>query len=768
MAAKFNSYNGKNFSDFTVKISLTPEERNIIRCQKPDWAPFKSRYDKYRNDLFNEFCNYMPEAFQNEEIMRSIKDAFEAHKYQFRKCGDNSPFITHPAAVAIIVADEIGAGPTSIIAALLHDVVEDTSYGIEYITEHFGQQVGIIVDGVTKVTKVAKMFSKKSEQAETFRNMLINTLSDYRVTFIKLSDRLHNMRTMEGMLENVQNTKSNENLTFFVPIAGILGMDDLRKELEDLSFKYTYKDKYAEMQKQRIQTKNERDKFYSDLKLKLLKVLIDCPYTFKIYTEEKSLYSAYTQMKKSGYTMAEYDSFESIKICFTPTRTPDIDIIDQHYLIYSRIIKNLIEKPGSKKDYLTTPKSNGFSALVFRIKHEGQWVEIEIITNHNDIVAHKGFSPVKSEWTGMDELNNTISDAPNVSIENMMRRLSEKTEPNRIYVFNNRDKIITLPNETTVLDFAIKNSPEEAMHSIGAYVNGCLQQLNAKLKNGDIVNEILTSPCETPKIEWLNWVTTEEAINMLNEFFKEDINTARATGEKILHNKFFAYKMQSLAIIPKLVSHFACKNSEDFYIQISQKKIDIDKVMALAQKIKDEHAKEIAHIKNLKSSTSENWVYKKIYSKPQQEISNKTPLEINSDDDYIIAHCCNPVPGDDAVAIKDDDGVIYIHKRDCKEAIRYSATDGKHITKVIWKDNVRPAPANIKIEGNYKKGIIQNIMDVLDKKQTKIKCMDLTTDDSNNTFGLTIKIYCTAEIIDDICAAVKELPNIQKVYRMEY
>ena len=778
MAAKLRKLNnGIKFSDFEVKISLTPEERIKISSQKAnvDWTPFKSRYDKYKSDLYSEFYSYLPDAFQSEEISQTIKHAFdfafEAHKYQFRKGGDNSPFIIHPAAVAIIVATEIGAGLSSIIAALLHDVVEDTHYTIMEIREMFGETVSIIVDGVTKATKAAKIYgSKNTIQTETLTNMLINTVTDYRVAFIKLSDRLHNMRTMDGMLEGTQLIKSSENLSVFVPIAGILGMNDLKNELETLSFKYYHKDIYKNLSQIRDNIKPENDRILRDLKIKLLKVLVNTKYTCKIYSEEKNLYQIYLKNKQEGHSVKEFDNFNTIKICFSPL--PNIDIIDQHYQIYINIIKNFIEKPGSKVDNIIDRKEKTYSSLSFKIKHQSNWVKIEVITKDNDIVAHKGFSPVKNVWMGMNELNHTISDIKNSSIEDMMKRLHEKADQNKIYVFNKEEKIISLPYEATVLDFAFENNIQEAMHSMGAFINGSFQPLYTKLHNSDIVNEILTAPGESPKKEWINWVTTEKATTTLSLFFKDDITSSKKAGEKMFNKIMLEIQFRPTPnIMAQIITHYACSSTDDFFIKFDQKDIETENIKAYCAKLKSDRIREMEHTRTIKEVNAPNTLKaenKKPYSnKLIQEIDNKTPLIISAITNYLISPCCNPIPGDDACAINGDDGMIYIHKRDCKNAIRYGATNGKHLTNVIWDANAKPALTTINVEGDFSNNIIVDVNNLLNVKNIRIKAIDISTDETANTFKMRIKIYSTLTNITEICRDIKNIQNIKKVYRAE-
>ena len=360
--------------------------------------------DEYKSKLFNWFYKNLNESFKTAEIEEQLKYAYDfafvAHREQRRKT-TKEPFIVHPVSVALIVANEIGLGVISVVAALLHDVVEDTHYTLETISERFGSDVADIVAGLTKITNVYN--AKSNVQAETFKKMLLSIPHDPRVVFIKLADRLHNMRTMEGMPQGTIQIKAGENLYVYVPVAYQLGLYDIKNELEDSSFKYAQPQQYESVVREVNALRKIKDPITLAFKKELMQILVKTRLTCKIVTEKKSYF--YVSQGLSVGTPIEDISYEAVRVVFQESDIGSREnTVGEYFKLYSSIIVNFPEREGYRSDYVVKPKKNGFQALVFQVNYHGHWIEVQIITEDNDMVSHKGYSPRRPNRTGITTL----------------------------------------------------------------------------------------------------------------------------------------------------------------------------------------------------------------------------------------------------------------------------------------------------------------------------------------------------------------------------
>ena len=460
--------------------------------------------DNYREELFARFCSQLNENFQGAEINMQLRKAFDyafnAHKDYRRKSGE--PFIEHPVAVAVIVANEIGLGVQTVIAALLHDVVEDTEHTNDDIKNMFGQAVAETVEGVTKITE--KYDAKANTQAETFKKMLLS-ISTPRVLFVKLADRLHNMRTMDGMPDGTRQIKSNENLYVYVKLAEDLGLYDVYQELQDTSFKFVQPNHYKSVSNIVESKLDERNKILADFKLVLMRILIRLEVTCKVDTIHKSLFQIWKHLN-TGKMLEDY-SPDAVRIVFEyPEDAPANWISRMHYDIYGEILSEYREREGSKRDYVHNPKPNGFSALVFQVNHKGYWFEVQIMSYDNEMVAHRGYSTLRPHREGLEALKLKLGEIDgSANAEELVARAMDNSQTQSIYIFTPKGDIKVLPIGATVLDFAYSLGPEYGNHCVGAYVNSRFAPLNYKLQSTDRVT-VMTSPSARPQPSWLDFV----------------------------------------------------------------------------------------------------------------------------------------------------------------------------------------------------------------------------------------------------------------------
>ena len=725
--------------------------------------------DNYKEQLFESFFSSLPESFQGEGIrsqIRSVYDfAYKAHYGVRRKCGNRDPYITHPVAVAKIVANEIGLGVSAVMAALLHDVVEDTQYTRQDIAELFGETIANIVEGLTNITNVYN--AQQNTQAETFKKMILSIPHDPRVAFIKLADRLHNMRTMEGMPEGTRAIKAGENLYVYVPIAYQLGLYDIKNELEDLSFKYTLPENYAKMLHYVESTDKVRNRLLRDFKLCLMRILVKSGQTCKISVVSKSLFQIYSVMVHDGKSFEEINNYQSVRIIFTPETDDPAEILKIHYTLYASVIGSFSEITNSKRDYVVSPKSNGFKALVFQVNYGGKIIEVQILTDEDDMVAHRGYSLSHASRSGLKTLMKNLKKiTPDEEAGDLLRRFRSLANVALIYVFTPRGDILELPKGSTVLDFAFAIHEKMGKHCVGAVLGHNIVSINHVLKTADQVN-VITSPSARPHPEWHGCVQSDKARQWLENYFKDNTEKLRletVRGRQEYNKLLCEHKIiPNLTLTSKLLLHYRLSSNEELYQKIARREISPENLLDGIMRIKSimEDTKIV-----IKKDDKDTPFIKKLTTR-YVEINYKQPLLIDGTSPYILSSCCCPIPGDDSIACTDEEGIIFIHKRECENARKLTATRGKKTTKVLWGSDLEPTSVSVKIQGmDDRYGILKDISTLLSDNRISVKSINLESDASRVFRGVITMIVMNTAQLSDIISKITAIKGILKAFRV--
>ena len=598
-----------------------------------------------------------------EIITKAFNFANQAHKGIKRRSGE--PYIMHPLAVAQIVCNEIGLGSTSICAALLHDVVEDTDYTVEDIENIFGPKIAQIVDGLTKIS--GGIFGDRaSAQAENFKKLLLTMSDDIRVILIKIADRLHNMRTLGSMLPNKQFKIAGETLYIYAPLANRLGLYKIKTELENLSFKYEHPEEYQEIEEKLAATATERDKVFNDFTTPIRAQLDKMGLKFRILARVKSIYSIWNKMQTKHVPFEEIYDLLAVRIIFEP-RNADEELNDC-FDIYVSISKIYKPHPDRLRDWVSHPKANGYQALhVTLMGNNGQWIEVQIRSERMNDVAEQGFA---AHWKYKDgggsedegELDKwlrtikEILDDPQPDAIDFLDTIKLNLFASEIFVFTPKGEIKTMPQNSTALDFAFSLHTDIGSHCIGAKVNHKLVPLSHKLQSGDQV-EVLTSKSQRVQPEWEVFATTARARAKIAAILRKEQRNSQKEGETLL-NEFFKKEELRLddLLIDKLVKAHNMKNRDEFLIAIGNKKIvlgDLDK-NALKEKQGTNWKKFLTFSFGGNKDNKEP-----IEEKPLQEkekINTKQILKLTEENiqkNYIMAECCHPIPGDDVLGYMD-------------------------------------------------------------------------------------------------------------------
>jgi GTP pyrophosphokinase len=707
----------------------------------------------------------------SEEGKVRIQKAFEfannAHAGVKRKSGE--PYIIHPLAVAKIVVEEIGLSATSIIAALLHDVVEDTDYTLEDISNLFGEKVASIVDGLTKLTGEFTA-QHDSKQANNFRKMLMTLSDDVRVILIKLADRLHNMRTLDSMGTNKQLKIAAETLYIFAPLAHRLGLYAIKSELEDLSLKYKHPDAYNQIQFRLQNQREKRDYLVTefirpiDEQLKLEGV------EFTITERLKSIYSIWNKMQTKGVSFDEVYDLLAVRIVFTPK--PNVSEKRQCFDILSLVTDIYKPKPDRIRDWITIPKANGYEALhVTVMGPQGKWVEIQIRTQRMDEIAERGFAAhykyknindVENEldrWLQKikDMLQNPESDALEFLDEFKMNLFSSE-----IIVFTPKGRMVNLPKNATIIDFAYEIHTELGNHCIGAKINHKLVPVSHVLQSGDQV-EILSSKTQTPQLSWLSFIITAKAKTKVKQSFKLDRKKHIEQGRKIIEDQLSRYKiLPSSDTLKKLSAYYGLTNKEQLYAQVGMGFLELDNLDEVLQTRREN---KLAKFWKLSFST------KKEEPASTGKINKKAPFILKEDPEelnYTLAKCCNPIPGDDVVGYIADEEHIIIHKRNCPEALKIMSQQGDNIIAAEWTKFKRLSYlCRIKLSGFDRVGIVNEITTII-SKQSNINMRTVHFDTHDGIFEGDLYLYIhSVQDLNDLISRLMKIKGMDLVERIE-
>ncbi|MBR4678158.1 MAG: HD domain-containing protein [Bacteroidales bacterium] len=725
--------------------------------------------DSYRKELYTSFYNSLPDdvkhsAASMEQIEAAFNFAYDAHNGVYRKGGEHDPYITHPVAVALIVANEMGLGATAIVSALLHDVVEDTDHTLEEIEEKFGPNVADIVDGLTKITnhEAERNGIINTEQSDTFKKVLLSVKRTPMVLFVKIADRLHNMRTIGDMKDEQKRRKANENLYIYVLIADQLGLYDIKNELEDLSFKNYLANKYEKIDTLVKETAPARNKLLSDFKLSLMRVLVTTGVTCRLAVVKKSYFNIYQMMQNDAMAFEDIDNFQTVRIIIDKEPGEDEQSIYlKHFNLYAAIINKYTQKENSHRDYINKPKDNGFKALVFTVLYQGSWVEIQILTAENDLAAHKGYYPNNPERTGLKVLQKKMvsfnSDDDTDTIIRVFRTLVEH-HVSSIYVYSPDGKIVELPEGSTVLDYAYSIHTSLGNHFVAAQVGSNIVYKDYILKSTDKV-QVITSPSVKPDNSWMKYLKSDHSKEALSKYLRS--HQCTIDYDKDRGEMEFNRLMCENHIIPTpkflglLLAFYKAPSSEVFFRDIAQG--NVKDLLENAKKLK---------------ISSNKWdldfdLPEQPVDSPVVDIDYKKPYKLTKGLHYMLPNCCRPIPGDEAFAYVGDDGVLYVHRKECSFTKERLATRGKEITSVIWDDSIDNALAYVKLHGSNRLGLIRDVGDIVAREHVNIKSFNINENDRLFDGCLLVYIHNTAQL-NKLMTALSAVTNVIKVFRTNY
>ena len=722
----------------------------------------KQELDALFESIFDH-CKGCKERDNEEKIRRAYALAYKAHKGIRRRSGE--PYIIHPIEVAIIATKEIGLGTKSVIAALLHDVVEDTDYTLEDIDHLFGPKITNIIDGLTKISGI---FDSESMQAENFKKMLLTLSDDVRVILIKLADRLHNMRTLGSMPQHKQYKIAGETLYMYAPLAHRLGLYKIKTELEDLSFKYKEPEQYYAIQSKILTSEKKRTSFINKFSLPIISTLTRYGLDFEITGRTKSIYSIWNKMQIKGVPFEEvYDIF-AIRIVFKALVKEREKTLCWN--IYSVITDNYQPNPDRLRDWVSTPKANGYEALHTTVMGPGGlWVEVQVRSNRMDEIAEKGYAAhwkYKSSRNSEGELDKWIGKIkdhlkdPNSDALEFLDEFKLNLFTSEIYVFAPDGNLRRLPKKATALDFAFDIHSEVGEKAIGAKVNFKLVPLSYILHSGDQV-EILNSEKQTPKREWLEFVTTAKARSCIKNAFKDERKIAIADGIEKLDKelKNIGFK-QNANTMRKIFESYEVSSKNELYCKIGRGILDLKDLKKVVNKKR-------------KNKFIRYWglQFSKVKPTKAVEINKKKDFVISENTEqsnYIVANCCNPIPGDDVLGYIDSNENVVIHKTNCPKALKLMSSQGDRIVNAKWKAHkILAFLATIEIKGIDKQGIIHDITGLI-SNDLNVNMRSISINSLDGVFNGTIDFYIhNVEDLNQMISDIKKIKGVSKVRRIE-
>lgn len=737
--------------------------------------------EKQINDAFQELLDRYLESKHRKKveiITKAFNFAKQAHKGVRRRSGE--PYILHPIAVARIACVEIGLGSTSICSALLHDVVEDTDYTVEDIENLFGPKIAQIVDGLTKIS--GGIFGDRaSAQAENFKKLLLTMNDDIRVILIKIADRLHNMRTLGSMLPSKQYKIAGETLYIYAPLANRLGLNRIKTELEDLSFKYEHPETYKEIQDKLQATQTERESVFTEFTAPIRAQLDKMKIPYRILARVKSPYSIWNKMQTKHITFEEIYDILAVRIIFTPRN--EEEELNDCFDIYVAISKIYKPHPDRLRDWVSHPKANGYQALhVTLMSNKGQWIEVQIRSERMNDVAEQGFaahwkykegggSEDEGELSKWLKTIKEILDDPQPDALDFLDTIKLNLFASEIFVFTPKGEIKTMPQNCTALDFAFSIHTFLGSHCIGAKVNHKLVPLSHKLQSGDQV-EILTSKSQKVQPSWINFATTAKAKAKIQAILKREKKEMQQKGEDMLTDFFHQENLPSNdENIKKLCNLHHVKNYDELTLNIGQGIFSLGEADKNELKEKPSPTNWKKYISFAFGGTSKNKQEEKQAEQPALNIDKKKIIKLTPDaiqKNYILADCCKPIPGDDVLGYIDDNNRIVIHKRQCPIAAQLKTSFGNRLLAVEWETGkALNFPVNVYIKGIDGIGVLNQVTQVI-SQQLNVNIHKLNIESNDGIFEGRIQLYVhDVDDVNTICTNLKKIDHIKKVTRIE-
>jgi GTP pyrophosphokinase len=698
------------------------------------------------------------------QIRQAFKIALQAHEGMRRKSGE--PYIFHPLAVAQIAVEEIGLGTTSIISALLHDVVEDTDYSLDDIKREFGIKVARIIDGLTKITGVFEY--GRSGQAENFRKMLLTLSKDLRVILVKLADRLHNMRTLESMPRNKQLKIASETIFLYAPLAHRLGLYAIKTELEDLYLKYTEREVYDEIVEKIKKTKEARDKFIRRFIRPINISLTEHKFDFTIKGRTKSIHSIWNKMNTQGIPFEEVFDLFAVRIIVD---TPIEDEKSVCWQVYSIVTDFYKPNPDRLRDWVSTPKGNGYESLHTTVmSKDGSWVEVQIRTKRMDEIAEKGFA---AHWKYKDNPKQKES-----GLENWIAQVREMLEQSdasamdfvdefksnlfqeEVFVFTPNGDLRTLPFGSTALDFAFDVHTQVGLKCLGAKVNQKLVPINYKLQNGDQV-EILTSSKQKPSEDWLRFVVSSKARSGIKHGLKDEMRLMAEDGKEIVIRKLKQLKVDvNNETFNHLTAFFGYNTTTEFLYNVGKGTIE-PKELKRFKKFKVKKQKPKKRIKRFEDAKSFQQHIAEQKGRQEDILFIGEDLDII---DYKLASCCNPIPGDDVFGFVTVSGGIKIHRTSCPNAPELLSNHGHRVVKAKWASKHKDSfSVGLEIIGTDRVGLISDVTTII-SNELKVNMSSITVDTNTGIFEGKIKLYINDK--SHLTTLIKKLEKVEGVARV--
>jgi GTP pyrophosphokinase len=726
--------------------------------------------DKERKEILNRYrgllrdCRDKTTKEEKKKIRKAFNIAVEAHKDMRRKSGE--PYIYHPIDVARIAAKEIGLSTTSIICSLLHDVVEDTDYTLEDIERLFDSKVARIIDGLTKISEVYDQ--NVSMQAENFRKMLLTLSDDIRVILIKLADRLHNMRTLASMPKHKQLKIASETLYLYAPLAHRLGLYAIKTELEDLGLKYTKSEIYKAISEKLAQSKAARVRYINKFVQPIKEELNNQSFNYSIKGRPKSIFSIRSKMIKQGVEFEEvFDKF-AIRIIVKSTKENEKA---DCWRIYSIVTDFYKPNPDRLRDWISTPKANGYESLHTTVMGpNGKWVEVQIRTERMDDIAEKGFAAHwkyknSSKESNLDNWINRIRElleSPNANAIDFVDDFKMNLFSEEIFIFTPNGDLKTLPKDATPIDFAYEIHTEVGSRCLGAKVNGKLVPFSHSLKSGDQV-EIITSNKQSPKEDWLSFVKTSRAKSKIKNALKEEKKLIASEGKEILKRKLRHIKVTlDHNTENEMLKYFNLKNSLDMYYMFG--------VGALNNK----------HIRSYVNTKNQGWyglLKRKIYNKESNTTTEKVkaptnkPTVIFGDDqqvlDYKLAKCCSSIQGDEIFGFTTINDGIKVHNVNCPNAIQLQSRYAYRIIPAKWAtvENLEYSSV-LRISGYDQIGLVSKITKLISNEMNvNISSINIVSNDG--VFDGRISVLVINKVhLENLINKLENVEGVESVVRL--
>lgn len=735
---------------------------------------FTPAENRYIEDCYEDFLKEIRNKFDTERLSRidkAFRFANAAHEGIRRKSGE--PYIIHPIAVAKIVAREIGLGATSIVAAILHDVVEDTEYRLSDIENMFGSKVAKIVDGLTKLSG-----DLDSRQALTLKKILMTLSEDVRVILIKIADRLHNMQTLDSMPANKKLKIAGETLYLYVPLAYRLGLYTIKTELEELSFKYKQPEEYNQIMYLLHNQEEKRNylvnEFIKPIKEKLDAENFDCEVTHRL----KSSYSIWQKMQKKGVSFNEIYDILAIRIIIKPN--PDISEKRQCFDVLSIVTDIYTPKPDRIRDWINLPKANGYESLhVTVMGPQGKWVEVQIRTERMDEIANRGFAShyrykdISSYENELESWLERIRDHlknPDTDAFEFLEDFKLNLYGTDINVFTPKGDMIPMPQKSTVIDFAYEIHTDLGNRCIGAKINNKLVPVSHILQNGDQV-EVMTSKNQTPKLEWLKFTTSAKARAKIKDAFKLEKNKHMEKGRELVEEAILKTGAQLTANnLKKLIGHYNLNNKDQLYSQVGMGFLELDKIDYILGRKSENKLIKYWNITFGSRKKDESEGSKEDNKNHSNKIDRKKTFVLRETQDNVtfsMAKCCNPIPGDEVMGYLSTEDHVVIHKTECEILARYLTNQGERIISAQWtKFKKQSYLSRLLLEGFDRMGIVNQVTNIISNENNiNMRSVKFDTNDGIFRGELFLYIHNTDDLnkLIDQLKTIKGIVNVSRI-----